>query len=598
MTPAPDWQQAPRWAQPRIFAALAFVLGLPALWVGRLADDHIHQAALAGRHPTMGRGLGDLFCFAPGDPDRWLDLVQSGYGWWMAKDLRLCFMRPFSSATILLDEALFGSAAVPAHLHSLLWAAAAAAMVHIVLRRLLPARIAAFGALLWVLDDARWMPSGWLANRNALLATVPVLIGIWAHLRWRQDGWRPGAWVGPLGVALGLAGGEPAVAAFALIFALVWGGLDRPVGQPPGTVVERLRVLLPYVVVGVLWAVPWALGGFGARSSGAYLDPLREPAAFGLAVIARLPVLFSAALWNAPADAWATIPATRVGLAASGAVAVALLLRWLRGSARRDPGGPPLATALWLLLAAALALLPSCATPPTTRVMSLPAVPLMALLGWLVVATERDGRRWLRRAILGWHGVVAPLAAVGYLVLVAGLNAVAQGYDDGPAMDGIAEKTVIVPWAPDVAVGLYPPFARRSKGLSAPKAWFALTMQRPGLQFERTAIDTIEARSPQLPLFGTLVEGLLAAPSKLPAQGEVRDLGALRVEVVEADAAGIRRVRFVFAAPLEDPRYLWLEPKVGGWRRFVPPPVGTRWEPPLMQTLFGIMSEANFPDRR
>lgn len=599
-TPDSLWQRAPRWDRPWTYPLAALLLGLPALLLDWVADDHVQVAALRGRHPTMSGSLTDLFCFAPGDVESWQALTRAGYGWWMSPELRLCFMRPLSSGLIRLDHAVFGDHPALHHLHSLGWSALTAFAVGALLHRLLPTRVAAFGALLWVLDDARWMPAGWLANRNALVATAPVLLGAIAWVRWQREGWRPGRWWAPIGLGIGLLGGEPAVAGAVLYAILAFsdlGGVAR--GTP---LVRRIALLLPSAAVVVAWAVPWSLGGFGARNSGAYLDPLRELGAFVVAVPTRLPVLLSALLVNAPADAWATLPGIRVAFFGFGVVVALGFAVWLRAAHRRaDADGPPLVHAVWLAMATALMLVPSCATPPTTRVLTLPAATGMALVGWLLVALEADVRasvRWLRRAVWAWHGPIGATAGVGYLVLAATLNHHAQGFDDGPALQGVADKVVIIPAAPDLAVGIYPPFSRRRQGLAGPAAWHTLALQRPGLRFRRTDSRTLEVESPELPLFGTMVEGLLAGPANLPVAGEVRDLGALKVHIDRADRFGVVAARFVFAEPLESARYRFLQPNETGWQTFTPPPVGATWEPPLLPTLFGVAGDASWYDAR
>src|SRR3989304_3208079 len=54
-------------------------------------------------------------------------------------------------------------------------------------------------------------PAAWVANRNATIAAVFAIASILVYDRWRRDGWRPGMWLTPLFLGLGLLGGESAV---------------------------------------------------------------------------------------------------------------------------------------------------------------------------------------------------------------------------------------------------------------------------------------------------------------------------------------------------------------------------------------------------
>jgi hypothetical protein len=60
-------------------------------------------------------------------------------------------------------------------------------LVGMLYRRLRPAGTAAFALLLFAIDDAHWMPIVWSAARNGPVSMVPSLLGLGAHLRWREQ---------------------------------------------------------------------------------------------------------------------------------------------------------------------------------------------------------------------------------------------------------------------------------------------------------------------------------------------------------------------------------------------------------------------------
>ena len=75
---------------------------------------------------------------------------------------------------------------------------------------------AALAALLYVIDDARGMPVGFIANRNALLATVFGVLSLIAHDRWRRDGWHSVVVVVPFCLLLALLSAEAGTGAAAM----------------------------------------------------------------------------------------------------------------------------------------------------------------------------------------------------------------------------------------------------------------------------------------------------------------------------------------------------------------------------------------------
>lgn len=602
MTEAPgDRAPAPWWARPPLLALLAVVLALPSLGAGWIADDLIHRAVVIGEHPVMHPGASDLFRFSSGRAEDWLPVVRSGYGWWMAKDLRLAFFRPVTAWTHLLDHLVIGAVPWLHHVHSLLWAALAALVVRLLLRRWLPAPIAALAALLWVVDESRWLASTWIAARNANVSLVFAGLGVWAQLRWQQDGWRPGRAWAALGVALGLCAGEAAVGVVALLVGwtlVVDDGEGRAASRSR---VRRLLALWPIALVGVAWLGAWVSGDYGARSSAAYLDPLRQPGAVALASLWRLPVLVAAQLGNVPPDITATMATTRPVVAAIG-VGLAALTGWGLRALLVDQ--PQLRRAcVGMAIAGVLATLPSVATLPSHRLLGVGGVAAAGLLAVAIVTLRARAAAlasaWRRRLATAIWAVHVPLAAATALVQCAAITALAQevhAWDDGPALADAAGRVVVPVVAPDLAVGMYPAYARKAYDLPRVAGWLLLTAQRPGLQIRRLDARTLQVQSWRVPLFGTLVEGLLAAPDHLPKQGEVRDLGDVVVTIDSADATGVRELRFTFDRPLEDRHWLFVAPTQQGWQPWAIPAVGESWRAPQWQTIFGVPPEPDAPN--
>jgi len=183
---------------PAVAAMLAFTLTLPAIGNGWSFDD-LPQRLILLQHPLAGAPPSAMFTFLDGDPDRTRTLIDLGtLPWWTDPEIRASFWRPITVWTHRLDYALWPDFAALQHLHSLLWLVALVWIAARFYRSLFGATwVAGLAALLYALDDAHGFPAGWLANRNALVATTFGLLALWIHDRWRRSGWRPGAWLGP-----------------------------------------------------------------------------------------------------------------------------------------------------------------------------------------------------------------------------------------------------------------------------------------------------------------------------------------------------------------------------------------------------------------
>src|SRR5262249_7708484 len=139
--------------------------------------------------------------------------------WWNDPLSKVDMFRPLSSLLFAADHALFPRDALVPHLHSLLWFAALLVAARSLYARIPNPLVAGLALLLFAVDDAHWQPLGWLSNRHGVVATAPVLFGIVAHVRFREEGFRPGLPLSLVGYAVGLLGGEAAAQAAAYLVA-------------------------------------------------------------------------------------------------------------------------------------------------------------------------------------------------------------------------------------------------------------------------------------------------------------------------------------------------------------------------------------------
>ena len=583
------------WLVPAVaFGVYAFGLDL-----GWLIDDHVHRAALT-RHPELAelhRDPSTLFSFVDGDPRTLEHLVAQGHWpWWSATDLRLAFWRPVSGWTHVFDYWAWPNRAWPMHVHSLAWFVLGVGLLGLLYRRLMPsAAVAAFAALLFAVDDGQALPALWLAQRNAAIALALGLGALLAHDLWRHRGARAAALAGPpLLLAAVLANeGAVAVGGYLLAYALFIDPAPRR---------RSLLALIPMASTGLLWALAYRAGNFGAHGSGGYIDPISELPRFVATALERAPVL----LWGwwgfPPADLFNVLPnASRVPRLLIILVLLACLGWCLRPVLARH------AVARFWCVGMLLALVPACSTFPSNRLLSFVGIGASGLLALLMrdLATTSPGflRRWGKRAVLAAlvlvHLVAAPLMSRMMVHQMAQFDQTLQrtGASLSERMVGApAGSTAIVVAAPSaflalgagtVATVVHGSPKIRTVVLSASLHETEVTrtdertlLIRPlgGFLLPATAPDPIGSERPGLDpqksllMLDHLFRDLARAPFE---PGDQVRLDGLNVRIAEVDRGRPMAVAFQFDAPLEDVRWQWLAWRDGAYRPFPVPAVGS-----------------------
>lgn len=562
-------------------ALLCVLLTLPALWVGWQLDDHFQRLVLAGSAEGHTGPLGLFGAFRDAELNRqWVE--QGVLPWWTSESFRLSFFRPLSVASAWLDHRLWPGSPVAMHAHSLAWLALLVAAVTVAYRRLMGVTwTAGMAALLYAIDDANAVPAAWLANRAALLGALFGVLCVAEHHRWRACGSRLAAWTAPLCLALGLLAGETAVAAWGYLAAHAI-FLERS-GR-------RVRSLLPCGLVTSVWATAYVALGFGARGSGLYVDPLRDPVGFAGAVVERAPYLLTGQWWALPADLanlrslsaplwWAAL-----SLCALVAVGLAPLLR-------RDR------TARFWCAGMLLALLPACSGMPGNRMLLLVGFGAMGLLAQFFRRfTEKTGRSLLRPGwspagllVLAWvlvHLVIAPLAkptaACAVRLLGQASSAAARLLPSGP---GIAAQDLVVVHAPDYLLHVSQlASVRAAEGRPIPRRLRALFTGPVEVELRRRDERTLVLRSAKGLLAGSL--GRLFRDEAIPL-GRQFELDDVTIEITELTRDG-RPAEIVarFSTRLEHPTRRWVTWRDGAFLPFTPPPGGRSVTLPAVRDLF------------
>ena len=222
--------------------------------------------------------------------------------------------------------------------------------------------------------------------------------------RWRRDGSMVAGWCVPPVFLLALLSSEFAVSALGYFIAHSL-CLDR--GKPS----RRLTASLAYFAPTSVWFGLYLIGNYGTRGSGAYISPLEEPLAGGLAVLLRMPWLLNGTFGIGTADLHALAPtADRAQWSFLAWLVAAGILALLFPVIQRNR-----ASRFWvagLLFSSGLL----CTSPPRNRLLVLLALSGAALVDLLVSELVAGlGRRLWRCAAatlavlwLVVHGAVSP----------------------------------------------------------------------------------------------------------------------------------------------------------------------------------------------
>ena len=546
---------------------LAAVLGIPTLGTGQFADDYLHTATIRGLVP-MGGQL-DLYRFASGSPEHHPRLIELGlFPWWTLPELKLAFWRPLSSAIASVEYRVVGERLVLRHMHSVLWYVALVAAVALLMRQLFPGSLGALALLLFTLDEAHAVPVAWLANRNALIAVTPGVLGLWMHLLWREKGKRWALPVSLLAWTAALLGGESAVGVLGYVAA--YEALSAP-----GSIPKRAKAVLPLATLFIGYAVTYRLLDRGTWGSGSYLDPIAQTGNYLSALGPRLLALSAGALLNVPGELGMNAAPGRWLDWGAGFIAAI----WFSWAARRL--WPTLSPdeqrhCRWLWLGAVLAMLPVAAAFPSNRLLLVPSLGISVLLAVVLLGAWRQRYR-TAVGVLGILHLVLPVFAwcfYSWMGLMLGRYSqdVAFNAELDPARASTQRAVVLV--VPDGVVGMYTGLVRTMHGLPTPLAWWPLTLAPHDHVVTRTGPASLELELVEGRFLRSEFEQLFRSQDHPMRVGHRVQFPGLSAEVMDADARGPRRVAFQFDRSFDDPGMIVMVWRNGRLRRYTLPAMG------------------------
>jgi hypothetical protein len=574
--------------------AIATLLAATSVDSHRALDDFVLALIARGEGATLGldHGVLDLFTFTTGDPAQNRILMDAGLmlPWWTDPHLHIAFFRPLSSLTHLLDERLWGGSPALMHLHSLAWFAAMLGAAAFAFSRLETRALAGLSFVLFALDDAHGPVLSWIANRNALIATCFGCLALAFHDVWRQQKRPAFQWLATGAFVLGLLAGEFAIGALAYLAAYA-------LYRDEGPARARLASLAPYAVVVVIWRGAWSLCGFGAKGSGAYIDPLHDPLQFLLVAPQRVLLLLQGQFSAPPADTAFLAPPPQVpAIVALSVLTFGVVLFLLVPILRNDK------TSRFWATGTLLAVLPLSATFTSDRLLlfvGLGGAALVAriidvyVLGWL------KGERFASRTVIAMlfavlHLVVAPLLLAARSAQM-GLFAVAadKAMMSLPSTQDVQGRTVVIIAAPTLLFANYVPAERRLKGIPAPSYQYVLSSASSKITVERSGPRAITLR-PEHGFLYTPLERHYRGNLPFRVGDEVR-LSSISATIAEVQDGRPSAVTFYFDGPNKS--YFFVTWKDGAYVSFTIPKAGTSVELPaedfgaiLGRTFVGLLT--------
>lgn len=551
------------WSIP-VLVLLGMLLHAPGVNNDLFADDYLQQALFNGdlKQPHLTGSLFGLFNLVDGDPAHVQAMKESGRLLWSASDtLRMSFWRPLAELTHWLDHLLWPDSPLLMHAHNLLWYGLLLLALGHLYRQLTSAPVqGGLATALYAYSSLHTTAIAWLAARNQLMSALFTALTVLCYHQWRSGKGPRYHALTALALMLALASAEASVSAMGYLLAYALTLDERP------SLMQRLKPLLPLLLIVIVWRVVCTHLGYGSFGSGSYVDPVREPLRFATYLIVRLPSMLLTQLFGVPSSTPTRMALDEqfayAALAASVCLAVAWLIRrlglWSSPQMR------------FFALGAVLALVPACAVAPQDRVLIHAEIGMSGVLSLLccrvVARFQRD-----RQSVDLFAKVTVGVIMAVHMLLFPVLSLVGSALF-GPMLypSTVGEIASLPPAAgrPDVHVVLinppapnqvfYHPLVRHYLGLPNPKAIWSLAN---GLQ-QTLTLETIDDHSVRVSsptaFIETIYRDVHAQPFK-PGDEVKLDMMTVVVEKVSADG-GPLTVRFEFGAPLQDPTwqfYVW-----------------------------------------
>lgn len=400
---------------PFIFLLALFLL-LPSIFAPFYSDDFFHQLLLrdtALLQRDMAGSIWGLFAFMD---DSAANIEQmrnySVIPWWADSGFYFRFWRPVAELSHALDFHVLGGSAFVAHAHSVLLFCILAYLFYR-LTLILPnsylsnhygIRFAVLAAIVFLLDGQHVATISWVANRNALIATIFSLLCFMAYIRFEREQNYIQAVVALVSLAIALLSAEAALSICAYLFAYsCFLSSDNSW--------RRFLKLIPFALLTLAWLLMHQSLGYGAQPSGnAYINPIAHPVTFIARVAERLPVYLFSQLTSSPAGAYWTLGDVIDGFKPLYSVMAVLTLLVVAIFTRAWLWQTPLrrfALTAWVLSA-----IPACMASPQDRLSMVMSLASAWLFADAILCCYQAQRKKLLSLLLMLYLLVSPMHLV------------------------------------------------------------------------------------------------------------------------------------------------------------------------------------------
>ncbi len=402
-------------------------------------------------------------------------------------------------------------------------------------------------------------------------------MGLHLHLRWREDGWRPGAWLAPPVFAIGLGASETALAVLAYVLAYELFGAT-------GDRRQRLRASAPAIGLATVYVAVYKAAGFGSQGFGVYLDPFGAPVEFLIELPRHVAALLAGLLTGFPASLWISgegeyqVPLVVIGAVAAAVMAWGLRRVWPHLDAERRRG------LAWWLAGGLASIAPVALVLPSDRQVQVPAIgfsvafAVLIEFAWQRFRGTADRYRRVAAAALGAalllvHFAFAPISRVARQLALIEVNAtideLSATLDDVPFSAG--RQRMVLLNSTDLFLSIYPPI-RHAFRRPVEIDWDVLSGAPFDHRVTRVGSRTLVVEPVGGQLLDTSTERLLGSPRYVP--GDVVHGRVFDVRILEVNDRGPTRVAYDFRNDLDDPSFHLLMLRDGALRKISPPAVG------------------------
>jgi hypothetical protein len=562
-----------------------------------IGTDCIHIGVLEGLWGYPGMGPFTLYQFADGNPRRMSEIISRGFfPWFYSPDHKVSFCRHLPSALIALNHKICGLKPLGYTIHSLLWYMALISLLGLLVRRIVPARqgkryhpVTYLTLIIFAFSTSHMLIVFYVAARWLLIATTLALAGLLAHLKWREQGWKPGRYLSLIAFFLALLSGEAALAVLAYLAAYELFGSQEPFKK-------RIKALLPTAVLVFVYLIFYRVMDYGTGAQDLYINPMTEPITFITALPARILSMFGEMFLrimsllgidpNIPSMGRITMLAGAAALVICGLLFYPV---WSKASIdqRRKTR--------WLIIGSVAAMFPLASGYPCPRVTMIPFIGGSILLAfilhhwWHKLSRKKDIRQNLKSPS-AWIGGLVTIILFFLHLVISPYFWFAAAAEFKKYLDNREEFnrkcTVLNEFLPhqeaiflnasesvDLRDEVY--FYRKINRLPLPGTWWELSCSHHKHRYLRTAEDKLELKLIEGSMFDHYPYLSVLRSSKTPLRkGEVIKLSGLKITILEVNENGPTRIEFKFDRSLDDERYRFFKFKDGALHTVPPPSVG------------------------